>query len=352
MREILAGPTGRCQSACRARRRMHVSGWRLHPAICPSPTDDAADRCRSALSRISASAPVRPRSTGTTQAAADHHRRIDLAPGFVICDRRRKQDRRAAGHGRTLPRGGHSSSTLGARPNGRARTDPQLHYRRYRGRDAGVRGAGAALPIGSCRPSSTWARCCWRPLAGGLALMIDGLCAIAMPVFIGHPHVARHRGQELHPARSTSRWRRWRRACRYGQSRSSTRGTKRAQPIVMTTVAMVAGMVPTAFSLSGDSSSRTPMGIVVIGGLTVSTILTLVIVPRDVQPGGGNRGVDRAAAWPAPAHLSAGRRRYAGPRRAARTHDRGRTRYDRLSRRRAAAGGGMIRAIPGARPAG
>ncbi|HWK37007.1 efflux RND transporter permease subunit [Sphingomonas sp.] len=56
-------------------------------------------------------------------------------------------------------------------------------------------------------------------------------------------------------------------------------GHKRAQPIVMTTVAMVAGMVPTALALSGDSSWRAPMGTVVIGGLILSTLLTLVIVP-------------------------------------------------------------------------
>jgi multidrug efflux pump subunit AcrB len=56
-------------------------------------------------------------------------------------------------------------------------------------------------------------------------------------------------------------------------------GHKRAQPIVMTTVAMVAGMIPTALSLSGDGSWRAPMGIVVIGGLILSTVLTLVIVP-------------------------------------------------------------------------
>jgi multidrug efflux pump subunit AcrB len=56
-------------------------------------------------------------------------------------------------------------------------------------------------------------------------------------------------------------------------------GHKRAQPIVMTTVAMVAGMLPTAISLSGDSAWRAPMGVTVIGGLIVSTILTLVIVP-------------------------------------------------------------------------
>ena len=56
-------------------------------------------------------------------------------------------------------------------------------------------------------------------------------------------------------------------------------GRKRAQPIVMTTIAMVAGMVPTALSLSGDGAWRAPMGTVVIGGLIVSTILTLLIVP-------------------------------------------------------------------------
>ena len=56
-------------------------------------------------------------------------------------------------------------------------------------------------------------------------------------------------------------------------------GHKRAQPIVMTTVAMVAGMVPTAISINGDGAWRAPMGITVIGGLLLSTLLTLVIVP-------------------------------------------------------------------------
>ena len=56
-------------------------------------------------------------------------------------------------------------------------------------------------------------------------------------------------------------------------------GHKRAQPIVMTTVAMVAGMLPTALSLTGDSAWRAPMGTVVIGGLLLSTMLTLLIVP-------------------------------------------------------------------------
>jgi len=56
-------------------------------------------------------------------------------------------------------------------------------------------------------------------------------------------------------------------------------GHKRAQPIIMTTVAMTAGMVPTALSLSGDGAFRAPMGLTVIGGLLLSTLLTLVIVP-------------------------------------------------------------------------
>jgi AcrB/AcrD/AcrF family len=44
-------------------------------------------------------------------------------------------------------------------------------------------------------------------------------------------------------------------------------------------VAMTAGMIPTALSLGGDSAWRAPMGTVVMGGLIVSTLLTLVIVP-------------------------------------------------------------------------
>ncbi len=56
-------------------------------------------------------------------------------------------------------------------------------------------------------------------------------------------------------------------------------GHKRAQPIVMTTVAMTAGMIPTAIALSADGAWRQPMGTVVIGGLILSTLLTLLIVP-------------------------------------------------------------------------
>ena len=54
---------------------------------------------------------------------------------------------------------------------------------------------------------------------------------------------------------------------------------KRARPIVMTTVAMGAGMMPIAIGLGTDSSFRAPMAIVVIGGLITSTFLSLLVIP-------------------------------------------------------------------------
>ncbi len=56
-------------------------------------------------------------------------------------------------------------------------------------------------------------------------------------------------------------------------------GHKRARPIVMTTVAMVAGMLPVATGFGGEEAFRGPMAIAVIGGLITSTGLTLVVVP-------------------------------------------------------------------------
>jgi multidrug efflux pump subunit AcrB len=55
--------------------------------------------------------------------------------------------------------------------------------------------------------------------------------------------------------------------------------SKRARPIVMTTIAMIAGMTPIAMGWAGDPSFRAPMGVAVIGGLVVSTIMSLFIVP-------------------------------------------------------------------------
>jgi multidrug efflux pump subunit AcrB len=56
-------------------------------------------------------------------------------------------------------------------------------------------------------------------------------------------------------------------------------GTKRARPIVMTTIAMVAGMVPSALGLGAGGEFRSPMAIAVIGGLIASTFLSLLFVP-------------------------------------------------------------------------
>jgi multidrug efflux pump subunit AcrB len=54
---------------------------------------------------------------------------------------------------------------------------------------------------------------------------------------------------------------------------------KRARPIVMTTIAMGAGMLPNALGLGAEPSFRQPMAIVVIGGLLASTVLSLLVVP-------------------------------------------------------------------------
>jgi len=54
---------------------------------------------------------------------------------------------------------------------------------------------------------------------------------------------------------------------------------ERARPIVMTTVAMAAGMLPTALALEKGAEFRQPMAVAVIGGLITSTILSLVLVP-------------------------------------------------------------------------
>ncbi|WP_130470827.1 efflux RND transporter permease subunit [Candidatus Magnetaquicoccus inordinatus] len=54
---------------------------------------------------------------------------------------------------------------------------------------------------------------------------------------------------------------------------------KRARPIVMTTIAMGAGMLPVALGLGAEPSFRAPMAVVVIGGLLTSTVLSLLFIP-------------------------------------------------------------------------
>jgi HAE1 family hydrophobic/amphiphilic exporter-1 len=114
-------------------------------------------------------------------------------------------------------------------------------------------------------------------LAGaGLALMLTGL-EVDMPVFIGMLMLFGITAKNsillvefaIEDERAgQTRWQALRNACR-----------ERARPIVMTTVAMIAGMLPTAIGLGQGSEFRKPMAIAVIGGLISSTVLSLVLVP-------------------------------------------------------------------------
>jgi len=56
-------------------------------------------------------------------------------------------------------------------------------------------------------------------------------------------------------------------------------GATRLRPILMTTTATIVGMLPVALRIGRASEIRAPMAIVVIGGLLVSTLLTLVVIP-------------------------------------------------------------------------
>lgn len=71
-------------------------------------------------------------------------------------------------------------------------------------------------------------------------------------------------------------------ACKSGMTRAEALVDachKRSRPIVMTTIAMTAGMLPNALGMGADPSFRAPMSIVVIGGLLVSTLLSLLVIP-------------------------------------------------------------------------
>ncbi|MFC7334184.1 efflux RND transporter permease subunit [Rhodocista pekingensis] len=56
-------------------------------------------------------------------------------------------------------------------------------------------------------------------------------------------------------------------------------GAKRARPIIMTSIAMIAGMAPIAIGWGADTEFRQPMAVAVIGGLITSTLLSLIVVP-------------------------------------------------------------------------
>ena len=113
-------------------------------------------------------------------------------------------------------------------------------------------------------------------LGAATALMLCGM-EIDMPVFIGLLMLFGIAAKNsillvefaIEDERSgQSRWEALHNACR-----------ERARPIVMTTVAMIAGMLPTAIGLGRGSEFRQPMAVAVIGGLVSSTALSLVLVP-------------------------------------------------------------------------
>jgi HAE1 family hydrophobic/amphiphilic exporter-1 len=56
-------------------------------------------------------------------------------------------------------------------------------------------------------------------------------------------------------------------------------GSIRLRPILMTTLAMILGMIPVAFSIGSSTEFRASIGYVIIGGLISSTLLTLLVVP-------------------------------------------------------------------------
>ena len=68
-------------------------------------------------------------------------------------------------------------------------------------------------------------------------------------------------------------------------------GKTRLRPILMTSVALIAGMLPIAYGLNEASKQRTTMGIAVIGGLITSTLLSLLVVPAAFSY------LDRFRAW-------------------------------------------------------
>ena len=74
-------------------------------------------------------------------------------------------------------------------------------------------------------------------------------------------------------------------------------GSTRLRPIVMTTLAMIFGMLPLAFAIGAGAEMRAPMARAVIGGLITSTLLTLIVVPVTRDPEQVDRLAEAVAAF-------------------------------------------------------
>ncbi|MEN6347776.1 MAG: efflux RND transporter permease subunit [Syntrophomonas sp.] len=91
-------------------------------------------------------------------------------------------------------------------------------------------------------------------------IMLDGLVAKNGTLLIDYTHTLMGRGKSLREALVEA-------------------GTTRLRPILMTTITMVAGMLPTALALTEGAEMRSGMAWVLIGGLLTSTLFTLFIIP-------------------------------------------------------------------------
>jgi len=91
-------------------------------------------------------------------------------------------------------------------------------------------------------------------------ILLMGLVTKNAILLVDYTNTLRERGMSVHEALLSA-------------------GPVRLRPILMTTAAMVFGMVPVALAFSEGGEIRAPMAVAVIGGLITSTLLTLVVVP-------------------------------------------------------------------------
>jgi len=91
-------------------------------------------------------------------------------------------------------------------------------------------------------------------------IMLMGLVTKNAILLVDYTNTLRGRGKERHEALLEA-------------------GPTRLRPILMTTLAMIGGMLPTALALNQGAEQRAPMAITVIGGLIMSTMLTLIVIP-------------------------------------------------------------------------
>jgi HAE1 family hydrophobic/amphiphilic exporter-1 len=91
-------------------------------------------------------------------------------------------------------------------------------------------------------------------------IMLDGLVAKNGTLLIDYTHTLMDRGRTLREALVEA-------------------GTTRLKPIIMTTMTMIAGMMPTALALTEGAEMRSGMAWVIIGGLFTSTVFTLFVIP-------------------------------------------------------------------------